>query len=105
MKEDMIDIFKIDKGKLGIININNMIPTPDICLKEAIPMVQDFHYKKLLEKQITFINNHKKELFKKIDLFTTLYLEGNLQKIEYRCCDFDLLEKKCLEYLEQLIEV
>ena len=28
MSERAIDVFKIDKGKLGVVNINNMIPTP-----------------------------------------------------------------------------
>ena len=32
MSEKAIDVFKIDKGNLGVVNLNNMIPTPTFCL-------------------------------------------------------------------------
>ena len=34
MSERAIDVFKIDKGKLGIVNINNMIPTSIECITD-----------------------------------------------------------------------
>lgn len=52
MKENMVDIFKIDNGKLGIINLNNMIPCPINVLTEAIKIVKDKRYKALLENPI-----------------------------------------------------
>ena len=64
MKEKTIDIFKIDKGKLGIVNINNMIPTPIECISEVLPKVKDEKYKTLIENQTTYINNHKKQNLK-----------------------------------------
>lgn len=42
-----------------------MIPTPIEELTEVLPMVQDEKYKKMLEGQLTFLNNHKAELMKK----------------------------------------
>lgn len=37
MSEKTMDIFKIDNGNLGIVNINNMIPTPIECITEVLP--------------------------------------------------------------------
>ena len=68
-----VDIFKIKNGELGVVNINNMIPTPIENLTEVLPTVNDKKYKKLLEQQLTFLNNHKAELYKKINYFT-IYL-------------------------------
>jgi len=50
INSDAADIFKIDEGELGIININNMIPTPKFCLNEALPLIKDNTYKFLLKK-------------------------------------------------------
>ena len=94
-----LDIFKIDDGRLGVVNINNMIPTPMECVKEALPEISDNSYKILLENQITWVNNNKRYLFKKIDLFWEKYnlnlLSDNLKS---RCCDFKLLEEKMRYY-------
>ena len=94
-----LDIFKIKNGELGIININNMIPVPDFVLIELLPTVKDVKYKQLLIKQLTYINNHKRKLFKKVERYFSLYLKGNLSSNQIkRCCDFLVLEKKCEQY-------
>lgn len=94
-----IDIFKIQDGKLGVVNINNMIPTPIEELTEVLPTITDAKYKKMLEEQLTFLNNHKAELFKKINHFQNMFRKGHLNgRILMRCCDFTLLEKKFEEY-------
>lgn len=46
-----------------------MIPTPIENLTEVLPTVTDEKYKKMLEQQLTFFNNHKAELYKKINYF------------------------------------
>ena len=94
MSSKAVDIFKIKNGELGIININNMIPT-------SIEYITDEKYKTLVEDQTTFINNHKKDLFAKIRHFTLQYNKGYLpEKVKERCCDFKLLENKCKDYIE-----
>lgn len=94
-----IDIYKIKNGELGVVNINNMIPTPIEELTEVLPTVTDKKYKKMLEEQLTFLNNHKAELFKKIKYFQTMYRKGYLsESVLARCCDFKHLEKVFLEY-------
>lgn len=96
-----IDIFKIRDGELGVVNINNMIPTPINKLTEVLPIIKDSKYKKMLEEQLTFLNNHKAELFKKIKLFQNMYRKGHLSdNIKSRCCQFLMLENVCSEYIE-----
>ena len=102
MSSKAVDIFKIKNGELGIININNMIPTPIECITEVLPTITDEKYKTLVEDQTTFINNHKKDLFVKIRHFTLQYDKGYLpEKVKERCCDFKLLESKCKDYIEK----
>lgn len=94
-----IDIFKIKNGELGVVNINNMIPTPIEELTEVLPTIKEPKYRKMLEEQLTFLNNHKAELLKKINLFQNMYRKGHLDdNIKNRCCQFILLEEKCLQY-------
>lgn len=99
MSNKAIDVFKIDNGKLGIVNINNMIPTPLECVSEVLPTISDIKYKILIENQTTYINDHKKDLFTKVKHFVTQYDKGYLpNNVKDRCCDFKLLEIKCKEY-------
>ena len=99
MKNNVIDIFKIQDGKLGIINLNNMIPCPEKVLTEAIKNINDVKYKKLLENQLSYINSKREILFKKVEYFQSKYRSGYLNKnIIDRCCNFILLEEKCLGY-------
>lgn len=102
MNEKAIDIFKINHGKWGIVNINNMIPTPRECLTEVLPLITDKQYKDLLENQITYLNDHKKALLVKVRQFQIQYRKNHLPPVvRQRCCDFPLLEDKCVEYMQK----
>jgi len=95
-----IDIFKIDNGNLGVVNINNMIPTPIEALTEVLPTVTDKKYRKLLEEQLTYLNNNKSKLLTKINHFQNMYRKGHLsENILKRCCNFILLEDVFKNYL------
>ena len=100
MNEKAIDIFKIDHGKLGIVNINNMIPTPIECISEVLPtIVNDQLYKTLIQDQTIYLNNNKRDLIKKVEIFRKQADKGYLpERIKERCCNFALLEEKCKEY-------
>ena len=91
MNNRALDIFKIKDGELGIVNINNMIPTPKSCLTEVLPLVKpkscltevlplvkDMQYKKLIIEQTTYLNNHKRFEFrfftKKVTKTPPLYI-------------------------------
>lgn len=96
-----IDIYKIKDGELGVVNINNMIPTHVEDLTEVLPTVKDKKYKKMLEEQLTFLNNHKAQLLKKINNFQNMYRKGHLsESVLSRCCNFILLEEKFEEYIK-----
>lgn len=99
INDKAVDIYKIEDGKLGVININNMIPVPMNVLSEVLPTIKDIKYKTLLENQLSFLNNNKRALYEKISWFIFLYRKGRLnQRILSRCCDFQLLEKKMCDY-------
>ena len=99
MNKSAIDIWLIDNGKLGVINFNNMIPSPKEELTEVIPTVKDEKYKKLLENQISSINKNRELLLKKINRFHKKYNDRLLfPNVLSRCCNFKLLEEKCKEY-------
>lgn len=105
MSNHAIDIWKIDNGKLGIVNINNMRPSPFTVLAEVIPTIKDEKYKRLLENQISSINADRDILLKKIDRFQNKYRQNQLDLcVKERCCNFDLLEEKCKEYIELKLE-
>ena len=104
MNKLAVDIWLIDDGKLGIINFNNMLPSPIEELTEAIPTVTDEKYKKLLENQISSINKDRNLILSKIARFHKLYNNHYLYpNIIERCCNFKLLEQKCKEYVESQI--
>ena len=106
MNKNAPDIFKIKGGELGIVNINNMIPTPKPCLTEALPLIKDKQYRKLIIEQTTYLNNHKSKLLNKVKQFKLRYDKGHLSSIlRKRCCDLNLLEEKCKEYEKEEVSV
>lgn len=99
MSNRVIDIWKIDGGKLGIINFNNMLPSPIEVLSEVLPTIKDKKYKILLENQISSINADRDVLIKKIKRFQDKYRKNQLDiNVKNRCCNLDLLEEKCNQY-------
>ena len=100
MDNSTIDIWLIDGGKLGMINFNNMIPTPSSELSDVVSIIEDIKYKKLLENQLTLINRRRNEIIKKCLNFRYQYDKKRLSpNIMNRCCNFKMLEKKCYEYM------
>lgn len=74
--KNKIDFLKIDGGRLGAINFNNMLPVTDknvekINLNIAGKTKSEKQYNSLLVEQLRWLN---------------------------RCCDFKLLEEKCSQY-------
>lgn len=100
IRNDNLDVFKIKGGKLGVVNINNMVPAPIECLTDVfLNFDGDKEYRYLLFNQLKCINNEREKLFNKIKRFQNRYRNGYLSKtILQRCCDFKLLEEKCKEY-------
>lgn len=56
-------------------------------------------YIKMLKEQIFWLRRNEYKIYCKSKKLYDKYLNGTLnEKIAKRCCDFKLLEKKCIEY-------
>lgn len=110
LKNDM-DFFKIVNPKTrkiyGAININNMIPVSHHCYTEiTYENLDNFRsffnerekkqYWKLLNTELQFL---KEDIIKQNaeNLYKLVQNKPN-SKLAKRCCDFQLLEEKCIEY-------
>lgn len=115
MKEGM-DFIKIvqDNKIMGVLNINNMIPILDNNIKllkySEIEKYRVFLSEEEKKKYISLLSfelnliNAKLNKIKRSAL--KLYNEKNnnpSSKISKRCCDFKLLEEKCLAYYNNMI--
>ena len=102
--KNSIDFFKIKNGELGAVNFNNMIPVREnnynlIDLKGETITPQEAKYQKLLKEQLSWLNEHYNQVKLKSLKLYNLYNSNRLQEnIKARCCNFKLLEEKCLEY-------
>lgn len=102
--KNTIDFYKIDSGKLGAINFNNMIPVPTseyifIDVNENVTTKEETNYQELLKDQLSWINGNKYNLMRRAQILYEKRVNHQLPTlIEKRCCDFQLLERKCVMY-------
>lgn len=108
--KNYIDFHKIDGGNLGAINFNNMIPVHETFLKEIElkfsenDSTEDFQYKILLQKQITWCNAHRDVIEKKAKTLYRLMMDETIPEIiKHRCCDFKLNQTQYQIYLRQVL--
>ena len=96
-----IDFMKIDRGKMGAINFNNMIPLKDnvytiINLQRKINSIEELKYQKLLIEQYLWLNAHYIQVCDKAKKLYEFYNKDRLdKKIKQRCCNFKMLEDIC----------
>ncbi len=95
-----LDIFKIDKGKYGIVNLNNMIPVPsNVIEKIDVDALlngneQERSYGILLNNQVRFLNAQDKKLLRKANILYSLVGKKECPpSLLLRCCDFKKLEE------------
>ena len=99
-----LDIVKIDGGRYGVVNFNNMIPVTsknyELFDLNAIPKdTYELKRQNLLKSQLLWLNKNIKNVKGKALNLYDKYKKGRLdERIESRCCDFILLEEKCKEY-------
>lgn len=99
-----IDIVKIDKGRYGVVNFNNMIPvTPNnyelFDLNATPKNTYELKWQNLLKSQLLWLNKNIKNVKGKAFRLYEKYKSNKLdERIKSRCCNFILLEEKCKEY-------
>lgn len=97
------DFLKIDEGRLGGINLNNMMPIPKSYLKEIqIKDIKDTKYRRMLYMQMEWIEKNKTRINNRAkNLYYLVLQKKATENLINRCCDFKLLEKKCQEFMEK----
>ena len=101
-----IDFMKIEvKNKMiGVINFNNMIPVTSanyevLDLNQIQNSYEEQKYYNLLKADSIFLNKQKERVYRKSEKLYDYYQNGKLNSnVMKRCCNFKLLEEKCLEY-------
>ena len=102
MKESL-DFIKIEKGELGVINLNNMIPVPkDNITNIQINTLSDEKYAILLENQLRWIERNEESIISKSFKLYKLITTKENTVFHKRSNDFKFLEEKYLEYIEEL---
>ena len=102
-----IDFLKIDYGKLGAINFNNMLPVTEkninkIQLNKKNTNKNEEKYINLLKEQLLWLNRNKVQIYNRCDKLYNKYINNTLSpNIVKRCCNFKLLEEKCIEFNHQ----
>lgn len=103
------DFLKIDNGRLGAINFNNMIPVTEynytlLELDKIVTTREEVQYQILLRKQLIWLDNHYEQIKNKSHKLYDSYINNKLPYVlKKRCCNFKLLEEKCREYNKKLI--
>lgn len=99
-----LDIVKIDGGRYGVVNFNNMIPVTsnnyELFDLKAVPKdAYELKWQNLLKSQLLWLNKNIKNVKGKAINLYEKYKNGKLdERIKSRCCNFILLEEKCKEY-------
>lgn len=109
--KDKIDLYKIENNGtiLGVLNINNMIPIREECVKKLkyteIEKYRNFesfreknNYIQLLDKELKIINENEIKIIKNAEKLYELVNKYPFSKLAKRTCNFKILEEKCLEF-------
>lgn len=101
--KDKIDFIKIKDGKLGAINLNNMIPIPiSRCKVISIEEITDKKYRELLTKQLQWCKENEFQIIARAHkLYDTICYQKENKELKQRCCDFKALEEKCFTYMKE----
>jgi len=102
--KNTLDLLRIKDGIYGVVNFNNMIPVTsdnyiEFDLNKKTQDKNEIFRINLLRNQLRWLTANKKVVMTKSKLLYNLYKNKKLPKnVEDRCCNFLLLEEKCIEY-------
>ena len=86
-------IMRLDKGTLGLLGFNNMIPVPDTALISFdIDAEPDVKYADLLRRQAAYINRHKAEVYQRASDTYYAVVNNTNKFLVGISCDFKKLE-------------
>ena len=102
-----VDFTKIEDEKgnmIGALNFNQMIPVEDAQItpielsfsKNDTP--EQHSYKRLCQKEITWIRKHKDDVVNKANVLYNLYMSGENFSAKDRCVNYPVLEQVCEKY-------
>ena len=98
-----IDFLKINDGRDGVINLNNMIPIPyqyyyKIDISDEIK--KDKKYGLILKYQIKWCNTNLERIVNNAEKLYNLIINNKANlNIKKRCCNFKSLETKLNQYI------
>ena len=101
--KNSIDFLKINSGRDGVINLNNMVPIPEkqyteINIKEEIQ--KDKKYGVILKYQIKWCNENKEQIINNTNKLYNLIINKKAKlSLSKRCCNFKLLEEKLKQFI------
>ena len=113
-----IDFFKIDKGNLGIVNFNNMIPVinNDLCRNKLdLEMLSkslntdDIKYFRLLKNQLEYCERNKNIILAKAEKIYNIFIKNfeelseSQKKMYRRVNNFKVLEHASKEFEKEYI--
>lgn len=94
-----VHILKMDKGRLGLLGFNNMIPVrDDVLISFNINNEPDAAYAALLKKQASFCNRNKSDIYDKAARTYYEVVNDENTFLKRICCDFKKLEKACKQF-------
>ena len=98
--KNTVDFMRINGGRYGAINFNNMIPIIDDAIQIIdVKSISDQKYKLILINQIKFFDKHETEIINRATKLYKSFNNGTLRSsVANRCCNFKLLEKYSKKY-------
>jgi protein AbiQ len=84
--------------KLGMVQINNMIPVTNDVISSLDFSTQDHKYRSLLQKQFDFLKHNEAKLTNKAEKLYDLVVNQNHGFFSKISCDFEALEKVMPKY-------
>ena len=94
-----IHILKMDRGRLGLLGFNNMIPVrDDVLISFDINNEPSPDYAMLLKKQAYFCNRNKTDILNKASRTYYEVVNDKNKFLKDICCDFKKLERACKQF-------
>lgn len=101
--KNSLDFVKINQGKFGVINLNNMFPVvEEVIIEKNINLEEDNKYKELLVNQLDWCNKmeNRDNIYRKVEkLYKEILNKKEQSRFWNRCCNFSLLEEKAIEFI------